>query len=80
MKRLLYILTLSLALAVGTVSVTMVASPRIEQVSSDEASVQGGKGTIAMIAGDSDWSAHQERACQCWHQSYYRCPQGILHR
>lgn len=54
MKRLLYIMTLCVALAVGSVSVTMVASPRIEQVSSDETSVVGGKGTIAMIAGDSD--------------------------
>ena len=54
MKRLLYIFTLCVALAVGSVSVTMVASPRIEQVSSDETTVLGGKGTIAMVAGDSD--------------------------
>lgn len=54
MRRLLYILTLSIALAVGAVSVTMIASPRVEQVAGDEASVLGGKGTIAMVAGDSD--------------------------
>ena len=55
MRRALYILTLSVALAVGSVSVTMVASPtRVEQVSSDETTVVGGKGTIAMVAGDGD--------------------------
>ena len=54
MKRLLYIMTLCVALAVGSVSVNMVASPRIEQVSGDETTVTGGKGTIAMVAGDSD--------------------------
>ena len=55
MRRALYILTLSVALAVGSVSVTMVASPtRVEQVSSDETTVVGGKGTIVMVAGDGD--------------------------
>ena len=54
MKRLFYIMTMCVALAVGSVSVTMAASPRIEQVSSDETTVVGGKGTIAMVAGDSD--------------------------
>jgi hypothetical protein len=58
MKRLLYILTLCVALAVGSVSVTMLASPRIEQVSSDETTVYGGKGTIAMVAGDTDATFH----------------------
>lgn len=54
MKRLLSILTLCIALAVGAVSATVLASPRIEQVSSEETTVVGGKGTIAMVAGDSD--------------------------
>ena len=54
MKRLLYILTLCVALAVGSVSATMVAESRIEQVSSEETTVVGGKGTIAMVAGESD--------------------------
>ncbi len=54
MKRLLYILTLCVALAVGAVSATMAATPRIEQVSSEETTVMGGKGTIAMVAGDND--------------------------
>ncbi|MBR2147326.1 MAG: T9SS type A sorting domain-containing protein [Muribaculaceae bacterium] len=58
MKRLLYILTLCVALAVGSVSVTMLASPRIEQVSSDETTVYGGKGSIAMVAGDNDATFH----------------------
>ena len=54
MKRLLYILTLCVALAVGSVSATMVAESRIEQVSSEETTVVGGKGTIALVAGESD--------------------------
>lgn len=54
MKRLLYILTLCVALAVGAVSAPITATPRIEQVSSDETTVMGGKGTIAMVAGESD--------------------------
>ncbi len=54
MKRLLYILTLCVALAFASVSVMTYAAPRIEQVSSDETVVVGGKGTIAMVAGDSD--------------------------
>ena len=59
MRRALYILTLSVALAVGSVSVTMVASPtRVEQVSSDETTVVGGKGTIAMVAGDTTFNIY----------------------
>ena len=54
MRRLLYIFTLCVALAVGSVSVNVFAEPRVEQVSSDETTVIGGKGTIAMVAGDSD--------------------------
>ncbi|MBP5687390.1 MAG: T9SS type A sorting domain-containing protein [Muribaculaceae bacterium] len=54
MKRLLYIFTLCMALAVGAVGVSSYAAPRVEQVSSDETNVYGGKGTIAMVAGDSD--------------------------
>ena len=54
MKRLLYILTLSIALAVGSVSVNSYAAPKVEQVSSDETTVIGGKGTIAMVAGEND--------------------------
>ncbi|MBQ9584764.1 MAG: T9SS type A sorting domain-containing protein [Muribaculaceae bacterium] len=54
MKRLLYILTLSIALAVGSVSVSTYAVPRVEQASSDETTVIGGKGTIAMVAGEND--------------------------
>lgn len=54
MRRLLYILTLCVALAAGTVSVNAIASPRVEQVSSDEPTVYGGKGSIAMVAGESD--------------------------
>ena len=50
MRRLLYILTLCVALAAGTVSVNAIASPRVEQVSSDEPTVYG----IAMVAGESD--------------------------
>lgn len=54
MKRLLYIFTLCVALAVGSVGVRVFAEPRVEQVSSEETTVYGGKGTIAMVAGDSD--------------------------
>ena len=54
MKRLLYIFTLCVALSVGSVSVNVFAAPRVEQVSSDETTVYGGKGTIAMVAGESD--------------------------
>jgi hypothetical protein len=54
MRRLLYIFTLCVALSVGSVSVNVFAAPRVEQVSSDETTVVGGKGTIAMVAGDSD--------------------------
>ncbi len=54
MKRLLYIFTLCIALAVGSVSVNAFATPRVEQVSSEETTVVGGKGTIAMVAGESD--------------------------
>ena len=54
MKRLLYIFTICVALAVGAESASVFAAPRIEQVSSDETTVVGGKGTIAMVAGDSD--------------------------
>jgi len=54
MKRLLYILTLCIALAAGTVSVNVLAEPRIEQVASSEPSVVGGKGTIIYIAGEND--------------------------
>ena len=54
MKRMLYILTLSIALAVGATSATIAAPSRVEQVSSDETTVLGGKGTISMIAGDND--------------------------
>ena len=54
MKRLLYIFAICVALAVGTESVAVFAVPRIEQVSSEEATVVGGKGTIAMVAGDSN--------------------------
>ncbi len=54
MKRLLYILTICLSLAVSAATVTAYAVPRIEQVASGEASVVGGKGTIAMVAGESD--------------------------
>ena len=54
MRRLLYIFTISLALAVSAVSVNLYAEPRVEQVSSDEASVVGGKGTISMVAGDNN--------------------------
>ena len=54
MRRLLYIFTLCVALAVGAVSVTAYAEPRVEQVSSDETTVIGGKGSIAMVAGESD--------------------------
>ncbi len=54
MKRLLYILTMCVALAVGTESATLAAAPRIEQFSSEETTVVGGKGTISMVAGDSD--------------------------
>ncbi len=54
MKRLLYILTLSIALAVASVGSQAIAAPRVEQVSSDETTVTGGKGTIAMVAGESD--------------------------
>ncbi len=54
MRRLLYIFTLCVALAVGSVGVSVFATPRVEQVSSEETTVYGGKGTIAMVAGDSD--------------------------
>ncbi len=54
MRRLLYIFTLCVALAVGAVSVNAYAEPRVEQVSSEETTVYGGKGTIAMVAGESD--------------------------
>ena len=54
MKRLLYIFTLCVALAVGAVGVSSYAAPRVEQVSSDETTVYGGKGSIAMVAGESD--------------------------
>lgn len=54
MKRLLYIFTLCVALAAGSASVSVFAAPRIEQASSEETTVYGGKGTIAMVAGDSD--------------------------
>lgn len=54
MKRLLYIFTISFALAVGTVSANLYAGPRVEQVASEETTVIGGKGTIAMVAGDND--------------------------
>ncbi len=54
MRRLLYIFTLCVALAVGAVSVNAFAEPRVEQVSSDETTAIGGKGTIAMVAGESD--------------------------
>ena len=56
MKRVLYILTMCVALAVGTESATLVAAPRIEQYSSEDPAVVGGKGTITMVAGDSDVS------------------------
>ena len=54
MRRLLYIFALCVALAVGAVSVNAYAEPRVEQVSSEETTVYGGKGTIAMVAGESD--------------------------
>jgi len=54
MRRLLYIFTISLALAVSAVSVNLYAEPRVEHVSSDETTVVGGKGCIAMVAGDND--------------------------
>lgn len=54
MKRLLYILVLMVTLGVVMPSVTAFAEPRIEQVASDESAVVGGKGTIAMTAGESD--------------------------
>ena len=54
MRRLIYIFTMCVALAVGSVGVSTIAAPRVEQVSSEETTVYGGKGTIAMVAGDSD--------------------------
>lgn len=54
MKRLLYTLTIALVLGVVAPSAIALAEPRIEQVASDESAVVGGKGTIAMTAGESD--------------------------
>lgn len=54
MKRLLYILVAVVALGAVTPSINAVAVPRIEQVAGDDPTVVGGKGTIAMAAGESD--------------------------
>ncbi len=54
MKRVLYILTLVLVLGVVTPGAAALAEPRIEQVAADEANATGGKGCIAMTAGESD--------------------------
>ena len=56
MKRWLYILTLATVLAVSGVSFIAHANatPRIEQVANDEPTVTGNKGTIVLVAADSD--------------------------
>lgn len=54
MKRLLYIFTLAVVMACASGSSMTHATPRIEQVAAEDANAVGGKGTIALTAGESD--------------------------